>query len=619
MNPQRTIFAFVAIALAAVLYATLGCDLVAVPAGSGPQDVGDARTVHAAAGDATATQRVAATTGAYAAPVGREMTFSIESATDVQMQMSAFEGDKKVETTAGQDLQGELTVTVLDRRADELLVAIRFPRLQGSILTGTVRNGLGVMAQEMARPTILRMKDDGRLLGYRFPECSAVTRRNVRSLLSGLFFVIPGGVAGEWETDETDAVGASRTRYVDEGRSGAKRTIVRERLRYAAKVGEPTFDVHGTTRGVHDATVGWMRETAATESLTIEIPEGATTVTSTHRFRFELARVVDGVDCVPAGWHCSAAVSAQGDSDDADVAVPERNVHEVLLELTRLAAREQRIKSVQATRIYTAIADLVIADPAVLAELRAYLRNDTVDAEAAQLVMAGIGYANTEAADAFFASAIADSTLRADLRQAAVTTTLALRRPSAAVLDNLEANWQRQGDRLGATSLLMLGAGLGRVAGPDAIQRLLDLEGVATQRGQLETWLGALGNAGKLEVLPAVSRFLAAPDVAIRRAAVDSLRKLDHPRVGELLRRTLATEGDAHAAERAARWLSMQSDLTSIDAAARLLQAGPTHLRFAVLAGFKRRLDNPKVMQLVRDAAAANGDANLRAAAGRLL
>src|SRR5262249_47190447 len=115
----------------------------------------------------------------------------------------------------------------------------------------TVDQGVGgaeerspALEQLLALPALVRMRDDGALLGFAFDERSNGFVNNlVRSIACGFRFVVPSGALGagargSWTGEEADPTGIATVRYdwLDDERG--ERRLQRTKTAYRAAPGQ---------------------------------------------------------------------------------------------------------------------------------------------------------------------------------------------------------------------------------------------------------------------------------------------------------------------------------------------------------------------------------------------
>ncbi len=566
-------------------------------------------------------------TGAYSAPAGRTLEFTYQASFATEMKHEL--GNRAARAT--QSCAGKLQITVVGRRDRELLLDVSFPDSTGSVVNSGCAGSLDHVCRELGGVFGIRMADDGRVAGYRFGQCATETRQLVRALISALHFVVPEGASERWETEEADATGTFRGRYEDRGTKADHRRIERTKLAYT-KAGPEDAQIrtNGTSNGVLDSTAGWMRAVGVDESLTMQAPGTGLTISYLAKARFELVSWADApvANPIAQGWDDSKEDAASGRLDvdpltETGEEVSNVNVNFVLAELQRLASIEKGLNQHNGTAMMNTLAALVRARPEVLEALRAYALDEASELFAVQIVLAGIGSANTPAAQAFLVDALGTSALRDELRAAAATSTLALHKPNPAIMSALEhtAVDPNAPESVARTSLLMLGACSTRCDNrPEAMRQLLELEAKAKASGRLRTWLGALGNAGTVDVLAAATRYIQSKDRDLRFKAVKALRQIKDPRVGEALREIMKREASSTVRVLAAELLARQRDRASLKMVAMLLTADAPDVRLASIKGLARqRLSNPAAMRLIQDAARTSPDERVRKAALALL
>jgi HEAT repeat protein len=169
----------------------------------------------------------------------------------------------------------------------------------------------------------------------------------------------------------------------------------------------------------------------------------------------------------------------------------------------------------------------------------------------AGVALSSLGAAATPTAQAVLTAVRADRGLDAGIREHATIATLQLAQPAPQLVEGIWRDANDDFDGRG-NAMLVLGA-LAPRSGPLAdgrtpTQALLAMELDAAARGDLPTWLLAVGNAAPPETMAVVQRHVGNPDPEVRSAALVALRRvLTEQAVSVLIQRGL---GDAVASVR---------------------------------------------------------------------
>lgn len=568
--------------------------------------------------------RRALASGAYGAPTARALEFSYEARYATEMKHR--EGGRGAAPT--QTLAGKLRLVILDRRKDELLVEVTFPESKGVMDTGETTIPLDALCQEIARPMVVRLKNDGEVLGYRFGGASTDARRIVRTLVSDMLFRIPADASGRWETTETDATGRFTAIYEDRGEEDGNRRIERTKTAYRqVATGDAKTRVGGGAHGVLGAKAGWISSVEVDESLAMDIPEASMSIKYAVSCRFTLESWTDPktVPFRAVEWDVEDEAAAEGRLDARDVTTTEFqdfDVDRFLGSLRELGVRTQDVDHDERTEVMQTLGELIRARPEVLAKLREFAFDPTSPPESVRLLLAGIGASDTRAAEGLLTEAVSNEQLSEELRMAAASSTLGFSRPGPELLTALEARvFDAEGsEKMRRASLLVLGACHRHANGPESMKRLMALEADSREKGRLGTWLGALGNAGGPVALEAGARYLSDSSPELRRAATRALRHVKDAKVPAMLRKTLETEKDPAVRREAARILAGRKDAEGLKVAGDLLSSGSTRMRLEALQGLgSQRVENPEALRLIENAARSNDDALVRQAAQALL
>ena len=511
--------------------------------------------------------------------------------------------------------------------ANQLLVEASFAELS---VRGDeqMQQGAAALERHLVRPLVVRMREDGQVLGYRFAGGLDSTSRNlIRTLWTGLHYVVPEGARGEWQTSERDSTGTYACAYEDDGASDGRRSIARRKLGYAKQQGGAQITTDGRSTGVLDGIAGWMRKVEANDVLRCGREGEQLFVSYRSHLSIELLRWKDHpMNARPfVQWDDPNESSPSGAGDheknSREIDVSKIDLEEVLKGLSVLSTRPEDLKGREARKIMKTLAALIRARPEALGRLESFVRDEATPTLAAKLVLTSIGSADTPASQAALANAVATGDLSAELRTSAATATLAIRKPTADTLAALlkVAVDPASTERLGSTSLMMLGSCTRRNGSEEASRQLLELEKVLGKERH-DVWLAALGNCGLPQVIEPATRHLDSEETHIRQLAVEALRRVDSPKVVPLLIDHLKREDDLDARISATRILAARGDAAGMAYVEQLLTRGSEDERLAAIKGLKRQYrSNPDALRLIQDSAALNDVASVRAAAAKVM
>jgi hypothetical protein len=532
--------------LGALLAVTLLGDLSPVPLAVPPAATATlpAAAPATASDGATASERLApaAAMGCWTAPAGATFRYLLRDALTVQLDGS----QQGHQSTARFATEAEVTTTVLDRRDDEILV--RHSLAATRFLDGEGREVHGDVVQESfaaaARtPVLVRLATDGTVLGYGFaPTLDADQRNFLRGTLGLLACQEPAPGVTSWESEVADTTGVFVARH--ERLPAAAPTVVvrRTRLRYTVVAGHdavPEQELGGATE-VHFATdLGWLTTVAVDERLSLALPVAELRAVTARRASVTLQHAghtaIDealaaawAAASAPAAGHREAVTGFASERDRARQAEGMRGVtlDGVLAELQRLVAA-QPVDAYALDGVFQQLQRL-LADPQHVAAVQELVANGALGNDGSNVLVGALGAAGTPAAQAALTTLRADLGVATPVREQATIACLQLAAPTPALVGGLFAD--AAGDSaLRDTSLLVAGALAHRAGEPLAdgrtpLQALLAMEGEATARGGLSTWLLAVANSGAPEVLPTALRLLDHADRDVRAAACVALR-----------------------------------------------------------------------------------------------
>lgn len=555
MNRRRIALA-VLIPATAVLAIVLARPAAGAPAAADPAGPAAAVSdVLPVAAPMVAPRRVAAAsadfTGFFGAPAGSVMRHRWKATTS-----SAIADARGGAVTMKMELQGELIVTVLARVADEALVELVFPVVEGAMATDQGKSPIprdGELARDLAQPALARLRDTGETLGFRFADGVAAQSRNVlRGLWATLRFQ-PVGDRDAWTAEESHPQGTATVayRWVEPRSEGGR--IVGGRLgkrveRLTTSDDHRGDELVGAGEGMatFDAELGWHSAVAWRDECTRRVASSGMTLSTVQ----EIA-----VDLVDFEWRdvSAAAAAWRGDwspvGNEADPSVRRRDLgrraarfravsfDQILADLASVAARDG-LSGDTGHALFVDLASLLELDAAAMA--RAQQLVALADARVAGFVLAAMGATQLPTAQDFLARTFADGRNAASLRASAAIAMIGVRAPTAAAVQSVAAGVRAQADFKGdaATGLFALGALVGRTTGPArtaAIASLLAFEGQAIAQGALPEWLEAVGNAGIVEGLSVSDRHRDHADPGVRAGAVAAVRLLTGPAATERL------------------------------------------------------------------------------------
>ena len=493
----------------------------------------------------------------------------------------------------------EVAVTVLDRRDGEVLVgeridALRFVGSDGRPLhdADAVQRSLTTAA---ATPVFARLDQAGKVLGFGFADGLDGDQRNfLRGVLGVLHFPAPGSDHGEWRLHDSDTTGDYDARCEVVAATADEVRVRRTRLAYTRIAGHdtpPQHELRGRGEASFSRRHGWLASVCIDEGMTLQLPLLDLRVASERRAEAVLIEAThtplraDFAD----DWRRATAPSSGADEVvGAFAAASERDawrqrltgvtLDQLLADLSGLlAAAEADREAIDAA--FQRLQWLVRLDGAVADDIGQRIATRQLEGELAGVALSSLGAAGSDAAQAVLTTVRSDATLDAGLRQAATVATLQLEAPSNELVASIARDASAPGD-VGGNALLVLGALAPRNGAPLAdgrspIETLLALEAMAAARGELPTWLLAVGNAAPPQTVAIVQRHLDDLDPAVRAAACVALRRVADPIVVTLLVERGLADADANVRREAVLVLGTRSEPAARAALQQVAQSDP--------------------------------------------
>lgn len=567
--------------------------------------------------------------GFYSAPVGQVLRHAFTATTTLAMQSRQAAGSTEV----SMHIHGGMEVAVVARRADELIARVCFQQVEGTTRQGSnefpLRRG-DPLAQSLAVPTLVWMRDDGQTLGYRFAAGTQPEHRNwIRGLWSAHRFVVTA--SARWTASEGDVVGTAATDYswvepfVTDGVIAGGH-LRKSKLRYADDQPHAVATVVGKGEAHLNPSIGWLEQARWQESVQVALDEIAMTTASSMTAEWRL----QDTDWLPAAelvswdgsWEPVCGRNERGGQIDAEAErYRERlsgvGVDQLCAELAAMVAAGV-VGSPEGYGKKLDLTWLLKLQPDALA--RAMQLLPTLSPDVAGLLLSAIGGTELPQAQAFLAWMFADPAQAVELRQSAAWAMVQVREPALDVVQRFAATLaaDRPFDAGVAAGVLALGTMSGRIAAtarPAAVEQLLALEGQAERHGALANWLEALGNAGQPEGLAAAQRHQHSDDPMVRTAAVSAVRSVAGDAALALL---LAGAADAEpmVRARAVELLAERPEAPAFGKIAQVLgQDVEARVRLTAVQVLAGQVAVPQVAQLLQRTAAGDADPEVRAAA----
>ena len=520
----------------------------------------DSTGAGAANGEDSARDSVQEQLGCLGAPVGSTFRYRVTDRSDFEVH-SAEAGSQPA---GNLHVECVVTTTVLDRRAGEVLVQqriedLKFLGVDGRAITNDPVQESFVAAT--AASVLVRMNEHGKLLGFGFMDGLDGDQRNfLRGTLAVLAFQAPEEQVATWTCDEADTTGEYEARYEVIDAAAGEVAVRRTKLHYqtiAAQAELPKHALRGAGTAWFATKLGWLGGAKLDEGMTMALPLLDLQASTARRAEAVLVaadRVEVGVDVASEWSRANAPASGRLEQVGRFAAMSERRrweqqlqgvtLDQLLAELVGLLAQEPA-DAEAVNGVFQKLKWLVKLDERVAVAIGERVATRQLSGELAGVALSSLGAAGTPAAQAVLTAVRADRSLEVGVRQAATIATLQLAEPSAQLVDGLAKDAAEDFDgRAGA--MLVLGALSGRASQPLAdgrspVAALLAMESDATARGELSTWVLAVGNANPPQALPIAQRCLGNTDPAVRASACVALRRVaDAAVVTVLVERGLA-------------------------------------------------------------------------------
>lgn len=579
-------------------------------------------------------ETASAVDGYYALPLGRRFEHAFGSELRTRMSQAVAPGEPARTVAMDLSFHGRIAATVVSTSPAELVLELTLADVEVDAGGATIAPPAGALerlGEELAAAHLVRIDRAGNALGYRFASGARPETRNlVRSLWSVLCCVIPDVGAERWAAEQADATGPLTMEYAWLERTGMGGRLSRTRRPVAARTAGPTT-AEGRGETVLDPTLRWPSRVVYDETLALEAPEAGLrgSQESHHELTLLAHDLVDVSDRVPDladGW---APVSGQAEQvADAPPTPPSgrelgsSDVTSLVLEIQALLDAG-RLDSRELYEAELALAEWLNADPAHLDELRAIFRSGALEGDAAMVVLAAVGMAQHDAAQAFLAEQVAEPEAPTARRVAALQSAFQVAEPGEALLATIRtASLDESGPRdVRATALLALGTLASRASSDDTLDFLLEREGEARTDSELVLWLEALGNSGSPGILEHVTPYLVHESARVRTSAVSALRFLSGPEPVALLTRSATNDADSGVRATAVELLALSDSPEALEGVRTVLtqDAAPFVRRRAIQTLGTRQPLAEAVRTLLVTAAVSDADQALRALAEELL
>lgn len=530
-------------------------DAQPVPVADAAQAVAAATTAAQPApgivGDRTA---MAPRVGCLGAPVGSTFRYRLGDRTDV----SVVSAEGGAQPGGQMHVEGFVTTTVLDRRDGEVLVkqqldGVQFVAADGKpFIDDPVAAAFGAAA---ATPVLVRLDARGKVLGFGFDDGLDGDQRNfLRGTIGVLLFQAPVDDRPVWSVTDTDTTGDYDARYELLPAPGDAAVAVRRtRHHYLAVAGHdtpPEHELHGCGEATFSLELGWLVAATLDEGMAMALPLLDVKAVTARRAAVELVaadRVSPDADLAADWARATAPASGAGETVGRFAADSERRrwqkrlagttLDQLLAELSGLLARSD-VDHEATNDAFQRLQWLSRLDDETTKAIAERIATRQLQGDLAGIALSSLGAAGTPPAQSVLASVRSDRSLSADVRQAATIATLQLSEPSPELIQGLYRDAGGDFDGRGNAMLVLGGLAprAGKLAdGRTAVEALVAMEADALARGDLSTWLLAIGNAVPPQTVAIVQRHIDDADPAVRASACVALRRVADPIVVTLL------------------------------------------------------------------------------------
>ncbi|MBW2340163.1 MAG: HEAT repeat domain-containing protein [Deltaproteobacteria bacterium] len=559
--------------------------------------------------------------------------------------------------------QGDLAITVLDRKADRILTTYRLLRPQVTL----VANGQEALSQaETIRAALSQVifaetSSRGRVLSVRFdPAIDNFSQNFARSLLAPIQFVLPDARATgsrQWEVQEDDPNGQYVARYEaehsareqgsGESQTGLK-TFRKTKIRYLTphqktRPGKlqvfttikpegslvARFDVGGghlySFRGTEGQIIIMAGKTVARAQITLQLEflrketltaEELTAIRDASVARNMVARAVP----------LSATISKQ----EREAIIQRSELGQETLEslVAQLAKAESEGKR-RDTPLYLKFKALVYLHPETSSSLGKLLYTVHPQSLTMRILTGALSAAGHPQAQEALVNVIRarpnDSTALLTLVKGlgSVESPTML---SEKTLRDLAANapdWD-----VATSAQLALGTMARNLAdtSPERAAKIVEWAinkiNSSTSEDETRLFLLVLGNAGSIHALPTITRFVVAPSPAVRSTAVLALRWIESSKADLLLAKSLSSDPDPAVRLEATFALSFREPTPTTFQAQKTAFLGDeaVMVRLAALENlWNVHKSFPEVRQLVKQSATNDPSKEVRKAAAEIM
>ena len=532
--------------------------------------------------EATTGQRARAEVrqGTFWAPAGSRFAFDLHSR--IAMAVTTREGGA-AERKTGKDLShdGTLHLDVVARRERELVVAVSCPDLRTPLSAGDEdQPDLALNLAAAQQVTRIRMDEDGRILGYRFPTGTAMTQRNwLRGLYGSFGFVVPQAHGATWTERGSDSSGEFEAAYRGSSVEVLKVERVKQRyLQQAAATAMQSTLAGQAVAEIDVAAMGWLRSCQVDDTTHIASTEVPVEFDVEQHASLELKTLDFDASVIEDAFGSTDWASASGHTEDGETAVRERDLAE-----RRAAVKGQTVASLNADlaallaqsdssrELYEAwrrACTLLGMDDEAVAAVARLLIDPSIDPKLASLWLSALADAGTPVAQSAVLNAFADEHLDAQVRGAAAGAMFDVRKPTPALVGGLSDHVAALNaiDGVDATAVLALGAFAQRDPSGHAAAAIESFEGRARTLGAEDLWIDAMANAKSGKLVDVASRAMNDECGFVRSAALRALGGVSDERALQALIRASRDDVDPAARSTALAQLATRSDAAAHEA-----------------------------------------------------
>jgi len=469
---------------------------------------------------------------------------------------------------------------------------------------------------------LINYRRDGTLDSILYPKgLHADTKNELSWLVAALQQVAPADpMAGSWTTREPDQTGLYEARY--QRGANAPNTVVKHKLRYI-EISDPETGAGPDDYAIEAEQVtdigndGWPKTLRADESDRVEASDVVLAIDA--RITAALLDSGDGNDIVARADELFANMVADelaaevglGDlREDLDRQMTGGRSVADLLAAIRDADSEAR------NHLLFATAAALRLDPEGVAGVESAIRGED-PGEAANIMLGALGASGLDAAQDALGDLLTDDDVAPEHRLSATASLAQSASHTPESIEDLRQAADGEPSNVQRAATLALGAAARANEGGEAlVAELLEKLAAATTTEERILLLGALGNTGHIDALPALSAAAADANARIRKEAVEALRFIADDRVDVLIGQALTGDPDSSVRGAALFAVAFRSLAVHLTGLSQVAQSEPdAGVRRALVTLLASQVADPGAMQILSYMAANDDDADVRAAA----